>query len=192
MYNILAILIAYLIGSIPTSVILTRLFLKDDIRQHGSGNPGTSNMTRTYGVRLGAITLILDALKGVAAVFVGLSMVGEAGRYYCGIAAVIGHDWPIFLKFKGGKGIATSFGVLLAIMPGWALLALLVFLLVTIVTRYFSLGSLCALFFFVIVVLVGYMDNPALVFTTIILAVIGVFRHWENIKRLRAGTENKL
>ena len=188
----LAILIAYLLGSIPVSVLVSKLIHKDDIRRHGSGNPGASNMTRTFGLKSGALTLIGDAGKGLLGTLIGLWLCGEPGMYYCAIAAVLGHNWPIFLKFKGGKGVATSFGVMLAIMPWLALGCFVVFILVALLTRYFSLASIVALLLFWVVVIVTRFGDVPLFLTTTFLVWMSIWRHWPNIKRLANGTENKI
>lgn len=185
-------IIGYLIGSISTSVIISRLVLQDDIRQHGSGNPGGSNMIRTFGMKYGLLVLFLDAMKGLAAVLIGRYFVGEQAVYYCALAAVIGHNWSIFLKFKGGKGVATTVGAMLGIVPWATLIAIVVFLIVIFTTRYFSLGSLATLITIWLIILIRHFSNVELFMTSTLLTVLSIYQHRQNIVRLKNGTENRL
>jgi glycerol-3-phosphate acyltransferase PlsY len=182
----------YLLGCFPSAVVVSRLFKKDDIRRHGSGNPGTSNMVRTYGVKLGALVLLCDVVKGVLAAFIGGLILPDVGTYYGGLMAVVGHNWPVFLKFKGGKGVATSFGVMLMIMPYWCIAAVVAFAAVTLLSRYASLGSLSATLVLWGVALLQYASNTTLFLTVTLLAVMVFWRHRTNIDRLLKGTETKL
>ena len=122
---VIAFLIAYFIGNISPSTIMARA-KGIDIKKEGSGNAGTTNALRVMGKKAGAITLVVDIIKGVAAVLIGLALAGQMGAYGCALPVMLGHIWPILLRFKGGKGIATSFGALLAINPLLALLELLI------------------------------------------------------------------
>ncbi len=184
-------LIGYLMGGIPFSVVISKLLKNDDIRRHGSGNPGSSNMARTYGIGIGAIVLVLDVLKGVFASLIGLWMLGEAGMYYGGLMAVVGHNWPVYLKFRGGKGVAAGFGMILAIMPYCAIGAAVVFLIVFLISRYASLGSLCGTLFVWAIALIFYTANTALFLSVTLLTVMVFWRHRSNIDRLLKGTETK-
>jgi len=192
MNYVISILLAYLLGSIPTPLIVSKFLHKDDIRQHGSGNPGVSNMTRTFGLGSGALTLLGDAGKGVLGTLVGLWMCGPSGIYYSAIAAVFGHNWSIFLGFKGGKGVATSFGIVLVLNPVLAVICLAVFVVTVLISRYFSLGSIIALLTYWVVTLCTSISNVPLVLTITFLVWLSIFKHRSNIKRLLNGTENKL
>ncbi|HSH36477.1 glycerol-3-phosphate acyltransferase, partial [Schnuerera sp.] len=112
---LLVICFAYLLGSFSSAYVLGKILMKTDIRAHGSGNAGTTNALRVFGKKVGALTFILDILKGVLAVYIGSMIMNYNGKLIAGIFVVIGHNWPIFFKFKGGRGIATSFGVLLSL-----------------------------------------------------------------------------
>ena len=189
---VIVLLVGYLLGSIPTSVIVSKVALKDDVRKHGSGNPGASNMMRSFGFKYAAIVLVGDMLKGLLAALVGQWLLGQSGLYYGTLAAVIGHNWPVFLKFKGGKGVATTLGGMLAIVPLWTACACLLLILTLLLTRYFSVASLVALGFLWVMILVFYMSNTTLFFFTTLLVLLSVYRHRTNIDRLMQGTEPKL
>ena len=167
--------------------------MKTDIRNHGSGNAGTTNALRVFGKKIGAMTFILDILKGVLVVYIGGTIMGYNGKLIAGIFAVVGHNWPIFFKFKGGRGIATSFGVLLSLYWPVPVLTLIVFLFVVIVTRYVSLGSIIsAILVPVLGILLNKPFNTNYFITTIILAIMAIFRHRDNINRLISGREHKI
>ena len=185
-------LIGYLLGSFPSAVLFSKWFKRDDVRNHGSGNPGTSNMVRTFGVKLGLLVLLCDVAKGLLASLIGGWILGAPGLYYGGLLAVVGHNWPITLRFKGGKGVATSFGMVLAIMPFWGLMAAAVFVLITAIFRYASVGSLSATLFVWVVTLVQYAWNTSLFLAITLLTVMIFLRHRSNIERLIKGTESKL
>lgn len=187
-----ALLQGYVLGAIPTSVLISKLCFHDDIRRHGSGNPGTSNMTRTYGYKYGFCVLIGDMLKGFLGAWIGSLLLGPNGLYYGGLAAVLGHNWPVFLKFKGGKGVATTMGVMMAILPWWTLLACALFALILFTTRYFSLSSLVSILFLWVVTLISYASNTTLFLFVTLLTLLIFIRHRSNIDRLLSGTENKL
>jgi glycerol-3-phosphate acyltransferase PlsY len=187
--------IAYLLGSIPFGYILVRLFLKQDVRAIGSGNIGATNVARSGAKGLGIATLVLDALKGFVAVIFALHIshgnldVGAAAA----VAAIIGHIFPVWLRFKGGKGIATALGVFLALSWPTALCALGVFIGVTLLSKYVSLGSImgaAALPMFML-----YFQSyrsPIFVGGTIFISLLCIIKHSENIARLKSGTERKL
>ena len=206
-YIIVAI-IAYLIGSINFSIIISKKMAGFDVREKGSGNAGTTNMLRSVGKKAALITLICDILKGV--VSIGLAIIiGNIAKYLdrelllqiAGIAVVLGHTFPIFFGFKGGKGVATSLGVLL--MSNWqiGLICLVFALVLMILTRMVSLGSCVAAVLFPVLTLFinqhytvlteGKNGNVYFVYS-IILAIIVLYNHRENIKRILNGTENKL
>lgn len=185
-------IIGYLLGSVPTSVLISKFILHDDIRNHGSGNPGSSNMIRTFGVRLGLLVLVLDILKGLLSALIGRWMVGEMGPYYGALAAVLGHNWSVFLRFNGGKGVATTVGACLILMPYGTLAGIVIFILVLFSSKYFSLGSLCCLATIWLSILVFQLADTPLFMTSTLLSLLAVYRHSDNIKRLRAGTENQM
>lgn len=206
-YVIMAI-IAYLIGSINFSVLISKKKAGYDIRQKGSGNAGTTNMLRNLGKKYAAITLICDILKGIVAIciaiIVGKIMKDSNGALLvqvAGIAVVLGHTFPIFFGFKGGKGVATSLGILL--LTNWQIgLICLVFGVVLIaLTRMVSMGSLAAAILFpVLTIFIGGeyyivqgigLGNGYFVYS-VILAIIVAFNHRENIKRILNGTENRI
>ena len=184
--------IAYLIGSIPFGLLFSRAFARVDIRRHGSGNIGTANVLRIVGKRAAALTLLGDLLKGFLPVLGALSLgVSEMWVAGVGLAAVLGHNWPVYLRFAGGKGVATSFGALLAMTPLPALLGLLTWMAVVLVFRYTSLAALIASVCVPPVILFLTGAGPYLAFSLLVALLIFV-RHRDNIKRLWAGTEHRV
>ena len=203
-YNIIIAIIAYLIGSINFSVIISKKMAGFDVREKGSGNAGTTNMLRSVGKKGAAITLICDILKGVVAILIAM-FIGWAFKVenqsllvqIAGIAVVIGHTFPIFFGFKGGKGVATSLGIL--IMTNWQIgLICLVFGIVLIaLTRMVSLGSCTAAVLFPVLTLFisenyRVSQGSGYFVYSVILAIIVLFNHRSNIKRILSGTENKI
>lgn len=190
----LAIAGGYLFGSIPFGLVLTRLAGLGDIRDIGSGSIGATNVLRTGNKALAAATLLLDSGKGAIAVVIALllagSTMGPTLGILAGVAAVFGHNFPAWLKFKGGKGVATSFGVLIAIAPLVALGAGLVWLLVAVVTRYSSAAALTACL--VAPVIAWALNLPDVTVACAVLAALGWIRHHQNIGRLIAGEESKI
>ena len=183
---------AYLIGAIPIGFFIARAFGIEDIRRHGSGNIGMTNVLRTAGTAPAVLTLIGDVLKGAVAVAVGGYVAGvePTGSAVAAVAAVIGNCWSVFLKFRGGKGVATGLGAMLRLVP-WAVVpAAAVFIVVVATTRYVSLGSLLGAIGVPVVALVlGY---PAVsVAASAIVTVVVVARHHQNISRLLSGTEKR-
>ena len=202
--NIIVAIIAYLIGSINFSVIISKKIAGFDVREKGSGNAGSTNMLRSVGKGAAALTLLCDVLKGVVAILIAIgigNLIKEADKgllvQIAGIAVVIGHTFPIFFGFKGGKGVATSLGILL--MTNWQIgLICLVFALVLMVlTQMVSLGSCAAAVLFPVLTL--FIKEHYIVaeggnyfIYSVILAVIVLYNHRSNIKRMLNGTENKL
>jgi acyl phosphate:glycerol-3-phosphate acyltransferase len=180
---------AYLLGSVPTGLLLARAF-GVNIRETGSGNIGATNVYRTMGRKVGIMTLVGDCLKGLIPVLAAKGL-GLPGVWVAaiGLAAFLGHVYTIFLRFKGGKGVATALGVFLGTTPLAVLGALAVFVLVLYKWRYVSAASITAALF--IPLLVVFTGKPELVAMSIVIAGIVTFRHRENIARLRAGTESK-
>ena len=183
---------AYLIGAIPTGVILTRLVGSEDIRNAGSGNIGATNVYRVAGRKLGIITLVGDCLKGVIPVLLAqqLFSLSEMGIALIALSAFSGHCYPIYLGFKGGKGVATALGIILVISPLSILSVLLVFVLVLWKWRYISLASITAAATVPLLVQL-YEGSVTLFVATLLIAALIIWKHSANIERLRSGTENK-
>jgi glycerol-3-phosphate acyltransferase PlsY len=185
--------IAFLIGSIPTAYWYARYFHKLDIRQHGSGNIGATNSLRVLGKKAGVIVLIIDLLKGLIPVLIAKNMdFSSESTLIVGLFAVLGHLFSPFMGFKGGKGIATAFGVILGFSPLAALLCVVAFGLVYYFTRFVSLGSLLGVLVFLIFTLIQFKDNLTVQLLAGVLTVLLFFSHRENIKRLLSGTEGKV
>ena len=196
-HNLIFILIViaagYLLGSISTGVVLSRLFAKTDIRSQGSGNAGTTNMLRVLGRRMALFTFIGDMLKGIIAVFIGKWLIGgELGGLLGVVGALLGHYYPLYFGFKGGKGIATSFGSLLFVFPVQALLAFAVFLILVALTHYVSVGSVAAAITLPLLIVITRFQEPTLWIITVCIGASVIWRHRANIKRLMTHTENKL
>ncbi|NLK86106.1 MAG: glycerol-3-phosphate 1-O-acyltransferase PlsY [Clostridiaceae bacterium] len=186
----ISIIVGYLLGSLNTSLIIGR-FYKVDVRQHGSGNAGMTNTLRTLGKKAALMVIPGDLLKGVLAYFAGYFIYGgELGGMLGGTACIIGHIWPAFFGFKGGKGVLTTFAVLLMFDWQIALGLFAVFILILLLTKYVSLGSVTAAFLFPISAAVFGRETQVLVFSGII-ALLVILRHHENIGRLLSGTESK-
>lgn len=186
-------LIPYIIGSFSFSFIIGKWFKNLDIRKYGSGNAGATNAVRVLGKKMGIIIGALDILKGMAAVLIGLQLMGDIGGLIAGLFVVIGHDWSILLKFKGGKGIATSFGTLLVIHFPTAIICMAIGLIIVFYTRYASLGFLTFLAITPIVSsLISKNFSIELFIFTTSLALLSVLRHKSNIERLLNGSENKI
>ena len=195
----MGVVIAYLLGSIPTAVWYGRIFHGIDVRQHGSGNAGATNSLRTFGRKAGIIVLIIDFLKGFLAVFAARFLFPDTTEYLpmlMGLAAVIGHLYPVFAQFRGGKGVATALGVIAASFPMTVIICMVVFFIIVFITRYVSLGSMIgALAFPVQIALNVWQVNPDqdpyyIAFATALFLIL-VFTHRHNIQRLMKGTENK-
>ncbi|WP_298438509.1 glycerol-3-phosphate 1-O-acyltransferase PlsY [Geobacter sp.] len=181
---------AYLLGSIPTGLLLAKA-LGVDIRATGSGNIGATNVYRTLGRTVGITTLVGDCLKGLLPVLVARRLgFDEAWVAAAGLAAFLGHVYTVFLRFKGGKGVATALGVFLGISPIAVLAALGVFIGVVVKWRYISLGSIAAAAVMPVAVAV-VEGKPLVVALTLAVSVLVIWKHRENIRRLREGTENK-
>lgn len=198
--NIVITIVAYLLGSIPTSVWISRAFFNIDIREHGSGNAGATNTFRVLGVKAGIIVFIVDILKGFAAVNLihfTKYYIPNSGDYIniqllLGIAAMIGHIFPVYVGFRGGKGVATLFGVICAISFYPTLIMAGVFLVTLIATRYVSLASMVSgLSFPVLIIVIFKETTPTLVIFSLIMAILMLFTHQKNIERLLAKEEKK-
>ena len=182
--------IGYLLGSIPFGLLLTRMAGLGDVRNIGSGNIGATNVLRTGNKGLAAATLLLDAFKGTAAVLIAVHFFGEDAGVLAGFAAFIGHIFPVWIGFKGGKGVATYLGILLGLAPLMALIFAIVWLAIAFTTRYSSLSALVATLVIPVVLWILGADKIAAVMA--LMTVISWYKHRANIARLTAGTEGKI
>ncbi len=182
--------LGYLLGSIPFGIILTRMAGLGDLRQMGSGNIGATNVLRTGNKTLAAATLLLDALKATAAAVIAQSIFGGDAGLLAGFAAFIGHLFPVWLGFKGGKGVATYLGTLLGVAPLMALLFAAIWLTIALISRYSSLSALVATL--VIPVALWILGNPEAAAVTAVMTVITFWKHKTNIERLISGTEGRI
>jgi acyl phosphate:glycerol-3-phosphate acyltransferase len=190
---VLGAVIAYLIGSISFSTLIGRWFGKIDIREHGSGNAGATNTLRVLGARYAIIVLLLDIAKGVVAVWIAMGLGGGNPWVTCvsGFCAVAGHNWPVYFGFRGGKGIATTIGVLLILMPKSLLIACLIAVILIAVTRYVSLG---AIILTIVTPIMGGLLHAGTgrIILAIIIALVSIWRHRKNIRRLLQGQEHRV
>jgi acyl phosphate:glycerol-3-phosphate acyltransferase len=201
MNELLLVILAYLIGSIPTAVWISNYFFNIDIREYGSGNAGATNTYRILGPKWGTIVMVIDMLKGVIAVKLALLLPEYADsevplqnlQTILGMAAVSGHIFPIWADFRGGKGVATLFGLVLGISPWTALSCVGIFLLVLYITRFVSLSSILASAAFPVFILVIFnVDNPIYRVFAIAVALMVLLTHQKNIGRLLKGVESKV
>lgn len=184
--------LAYLVGSIPSGLILGKLFWHTDLRKYGSHNIGATNAWRTLGKVPGIIVFLADSLKGQTGVLLGLSLVGTPlAAVIGGLLAIVGHSFSLFLRFHGGKGVATSLGVLTMLMGNVTLIVFALWFTIVYMTRYVSLGSVVAGVLTPILAALFAYPMEYIVFT-VIAAFLVIVRHHENIKRLMDGTENKI
>lgn len=194
--------LSYLIGSVNFSILLSRIIGGKDIRKSGSGNAGATNMLRTYGKKMGVITLLLDILKGVVCILAAVLFIRNYNAayasipYIAGVCVVLGHNFPLYFGFKGGKGVATSLGVVLMLDWKVGLIVAVFAIAVMAVTRYVSLGSVIGGAAYVIAEIIKMFVtgefNAVQLVCVIILGGLLIVRHHANIKRLLNGTENKL
>jgi glycerol-3-phosphate acyltransferase PlsY len=201
MMQFLLVIVAYLLGSIPTSVWVSKSMFDIDIREYGSGNAGATNTFRVLGPKWGSFVMLVDVTKGVLATSLYILMpyylTNELARtnfmIVLGLVAVVGHIFPVFANFKGGKGVATLLGMSLAIQPIVALLCLVVFLITLISTRFVSLSSMLAGIAFMVLILFIFKEKETMYrLFAVIVAVMVVITHQKNITRLIKGTENKV
>ena len=208
LFAVAVVVFAYLVGSINFAVIFSKVFLKKDVRSMGSGNAGTTNVMRNAGFLPGALTFVCDALKGFVASFAGklvfdyllTSMEIEwampvYGAYLCGLACMLGHVFPVFFQFKGGKGVATSVGIFAVCCPIAIILGLCVFALLTIITKYVSLSSIVATVTVVVLSLVFNERDASIIPQAVLCVAMGaivIIKHKTNIVRLLNGTESKV
>lgn len=191
--SLIAVLFSYLLGSVSFSVLLAKSLKGIDIRQHGSGNAGATNTLRVLGKGPAILVLILDVLKGIAAVWLG-RWLGEGSEWVpalCGIAAIVGHNWPLYFRFRGGKGIATTIGVMatLALIP--ALYAGAIAILLIVFTRYVSLGSLIFVLLTPLFLWIFGEIGPYF-WASLLICIFAFWKHRSNIVKIAQGRENKL
>ena len=209
--------IAYLLGSLNFAVIISKMFFRDDIRKHGSGNAGMTNMLRTYGKLPAVMTLLGDLFKAVFAVFFAMIVAGEIAAYIAMVACILGHAFPLYYKFKGGKGVATAAAAILCLDPLVFLILLVIFVVMVAITKYISVGSLTVAVFYPLLhnafyheeffmlhtmlpeypyvyelFLFGVSIRGLITIPVFVTAGLIVYFHRSNIMRLIAGTENRL
>lgn len=185
--------IAYLLGSLNFAVIISKLFYHDDVRKYGSGNAGATNMVRTFGRASGIATFICDGAKAAVAVIGSMFLMGEGGAYVAALFAILGHIFPVYYKFRGGKGVVVSAISILCLNPMVFLILVLLFVSIVGVSKYISLGSVICAFFYPML-LNAFNSDKGFIATvvSVMIAVIVIFMHRENIKRLMSRTENKI
>lgn len=191
MRYVLVSLIAYLLGNIASAYLISKAMGKIDIRNYGSGNSGSTNVLRVLGAKPAAIAFLGDMLKGTAAVLIGGYIGGGYGEILAGIFVIIGHNWPILLGGKGGKGIATTIGLMLPIDPLMVVIIFTVGIIVIITTRYVSLASVLGVTIYPIAMIITQKPMEYIIFS-LILSTIAIYRHRANIVRLLKGTESKI
>ena len=203
MKQIIVVIVAYLIGSIPFGYLIVRHKVGEDVRESGSGGTGATNVSRRAGKAAGVFTLVLDALKGVLAIVVVQMLIGEGGPFIdwltavAAIAVIAGHIFPVWLRFRGGKGVATGVGVFLMLAPIAVMCAAIIFLALVFITKYISLGSIVAaamipLFVFMDMVFSQPISDLRPLLTAAAAgAMLIIFAHRGNIRRLAEGTESK-
>jgi glycerol-3-phosphate acyltransferase PlsY len=185
-------LFGYLLGSVPTGVLLTKFFSKVDPRKMGSKNIGATNIFRTAGKALGILTLVGDVLKGMIPIGIAIQLgVSDLWIAIAGLSAFLGHIFPIFLGFKGGKGVATALGLYVMISPTAVLIEFLLFAVIVWKWRYISLGSICCATTIPILIAFFRSDSQAYFILSVIIVALILYRHQSNISRLLEGTESK-
>ena len=184
-------IVAYILGSIPNALWIGKVFKGIDVREHGSKNTGSTNAARVLGAKLGILTLILDISKGAIPTLIATMLLDSSiSVILVGICAILVHSFSIFMKFKGGKAVATTVGVFIVLVPGAILLAAVIFFLVFGITRYVSLSSMIGAISLPIWIVLFYKNIPLTIFG-IIIAILIIVRHKSNIQRLLNGTESK-
>ena len=189
--TVIILILAYIIGSIPFALIVGKKIGGIDVRNYGSGNLGGTNAFRILGWKVGVLVIVADILKGMLATYLGLRLGGETLGILAGIAAAVGHCYPLFANFKGGKGVAVGAGIFLIVAPKVILLAAVMFLLTLFIFRYVSLSSIVGA---LTVGLLTFVYDQSLFLTTLswLLVIFVIYRHRSNIKRILNGTENKV
>ena len=197
MNKVILIIAAYLIGSVNFSILLSRLISGQDIRKSGSGNAGATNMLRTYGKKMGVITLLLDVFKGIAVILIcRLLKVEKEWEYVSAVFVILGHNFPLYFGFKGGKGVATSLGAVLMLNWKIGLIVAVIAIAIMAITRYVSLGSIIGGAIFIIAQVISMLVfeefNVIRFVCVLVMGGLLIIRHHANIKRLLSGTESKL
>lgn len=191
-WTIVAVVAAYLLGGLSPAVLLSTRLTGEDIRQKGSGNAGSTNMLRNHGIRMGVLTFALDTLKGVVPALLALLLLGRVPAYFVSLAVVLGHIFPVFLGFRGGKGVATTFGVLVVLQPILTLIVFVVALALIALTGYVSVGSILGVLALPVCGFVLPVIGWQFGLFSLALAALILWMHRENIKRLMKKQENKL
>lgn len=192
MINYLMVIMCYFIGNISFSYLLTKIIIKKDIRNFGSGNAGTTNVLRVLGKKYAVLVLIGDALKGmIPIVLAQVFITNETFIALCGLAVILGHNWPVFMNFRGGKGIATSIGVFVIYDPIIALICVSIGVIIIIFSKYVSLGSIMGMAILPIAA-IFLSRNREEIILTVLVSMISIYKHRSNIMRLIKGNENKL
>ena len=193
MLQIACIILSYLIGAVPFGLFFGKMLSNIDVRSVGSGNIGATNVLRAAGKKAAVLTLLADCLKGVLPVL-AVKFIFQDDTITClsGAAAVLGHNYPIYLAFKGGKGVATSFGVILAVTPLIGLACLTVWLILALIWHYSSLSALIAFALFPVLTFIAYNGSRPIGLLSLFVFGMIYYRHRENIRRLIAGTEPKI
>ncbi len=187
----LSAVIGYALGCISTGLIVSKLYGRVDIRNYGSGNAGMTNVMRTLGWLPSILTFVGDALKGFLGAYIGSLLAGEWGMCFGGVFAVVGHNWPALFRFRGGKGMSTSFGFILFANWKIALILLVIQLIILLPSGYMSLASICSAVAFVVLAFIFGHDWLFIV-SSIVVCALALFSHRANVKRLADGNENKL
>ena len=186
---VVALIVSYLLGSIPMGLLLTKFMGKGDLRKVGSGNIGATNVLRVGGLRMAALVWLLDMAKAIGAVLIGHAVGGAVFGAWCGFVAIVGHCWPVWLRFHGGKGISSMFGVLLATSPFAFVVCGVEWLVVALTSGYSSLGAVIA---FCVMPVLGFAISYQMGWPFLAIALVALWRHRENIHRLISGTESKI
>ncbi len=189
MIYLISLILSYLLGSIPFGIVITKLFNKGDLRKVGSGNIGATNVMRVGGLRMAGLVWLLDMAKAVVAVLIGRYVGGEVFAIWCGFMAIVGHCFPIWLRFRGGKGVSCLFGVLLAVNPILFIVCGIEWLIIALGTGYSSAGALMA---FVLMPIMGFVIGVGTGIGFSVISLLCLWRHRENIKRLLSGQESRI
>ncbi|MGO1579858.1 MAG: glycerol-3-phosphate 1-O-acyltransferase PlsY [Peptoniphilaceae bacterium] len=191
---IISLLLSYLIGSISGSYLLGLIFLKKDVREFGSGNAGTTNAIRAFGKKWGILTFIIDFIKGtlVMILFKEILNFDDFNSVLCALFAIIGHDYPFYMNFKGGKGVATTIGSMAIFNFKLTLIAVLIWILITLISKMVSLGSISFFLSLVILFSIAGIYDIKIIIIIFLIALLGIFRHHTNISRIIRGKENKI
>ena len=189
MFYVFSIIISYLLGSVPFGLIIAKLFNKVDIRKVGSGNIGATNVMRVGGLRMAGLVWLLDMAKAIVAVLIGRYVGGDAFGVWCGFFAIVGHCFPVWLGFHGGKGVSALFGVMLAVNPILFIICGIEWLLVALTSGYSSAGALVV---FVVLPLLGFFISFGVGIGLVAISLLCLWRHRENVLRLFSGQESKV